>query len=402
MSLKKLDNYKIFILSLLIFVIFFTILELLSFIILSKLSLIKKEYYPLIKESKISTNEFEQHLKNIKKANRKYYDIREYHPQLIYIYRPNLDYDTFKTNSLGIMDEEINHKKEKILLIGSSVVNGGLRQGYVENIDAHLENILNNENKNFQVLNAGIGGYTSFQEKNFLEIYKKKIKPDHVIYMSSANDVDSKYRITNKYDKNIVRFYDNFHSLNLRFQIDNLLKLKSSAIVSTKTYIPYFIKSLNMYKLYIRLMSYSVNSEAEYIKTNLEKKDYEIIKSIVDEYILNVEKMAKIIENDKTIKTFTVGIQPNIFTKKIKTKNEKIAENIILNYMGYNYRNYYIFSQKLMLQELKKIQLNYQKLRIINTHSIFDNNKIDVFRDNVHFFDYSNEEIAYFLSKNFN
>ena len=70
--------------------------------------------------------------------------------------------------------------------------------------------------------------------------------------------------------------------------------------------------------------------------------------------------------------------------------------------MGYNYRNYYIFSQKLMLQELKKIQLNYQKLRIINTHSIFDNNKIDVFRDNVHFFDYSNEEIAYFLSKNFN
>ena len=53
--------------------------------------------------------------------------------------------------------------------------------------------------------------------------------------------------------------------------------------------------------------------------------------------------------------------------------------------MGYNYRNYYIFSQKLMLQELKKIQLNYQKLRIINTHSIFDNNKIDVFRDNVHF-----------------
>ena len=52
-------------------------------------------------------------------------------------------------------------------------------------------------------------------------------------------------------------------------------------------------------------MSYGVNSEAEYIKTNLEKKDYEIIKSIVDEYILNVEKMAKIIENDKTIKTFT-------------------------------------------------------------------------------------------------
>ena len=92
-----------------------------------------------------------------------------------------------------------------------------------------------------------------------------------------------------------------------------------------------------------------------------------------------------------------MGIQPNIFTKKIKTKNEKIAENIILNYMGYNYRNYYIFSQKLMLQELKKIQLNYQKLRIINTHSIFDNNKIDVFRDNVHFFDYSNENSIFCL-----
>ena len=70
-----------------------------------------------------------------------------------------------------VMDEEINHKKEKILLIGSSVVNGGLRQGYVENIDAHLENILNNENKNFQVLNAGI--VHIFSRKNFLEIYKK-------------------------------------------------------------------------------------------------------------------------------------------------------------------------------------------------------------------------------------
>ena len=402
MSLKKLNNYKIFSLSFVIFIIFFIILELFSFVILSKLSLTKKAYYPLIKESKISINEFEQHLKNIERANRKHYDIREYHPELIYIYRPNLDYDTFKTNSLGLMDEEINHDKKKILILGSSVVNGGLRYGYVENIDAYLENILNNNKKNYQVINAGIGGYTSFQEKNFLEIYKKIIRPDHVIYMSSANDVDSKYRITKKYDKDIVRFYDNFYSLNLRFQVDNLLKLKSSTFVSTTTYIPYFIKSSNIYKLYVRLASYRVNSEVKYKKTSLEKKDHKIIKSIVDEYIFNVEKMAKIVEEDKTIKTFTVGIQPNIFTKKIKTNNEQKAENTILNYMGYDYRHYYIFSQKLMLQELKRIQLKYNKLQIVNTHTIFDNTKIDVFRDNVHFFDYSNKEIAYYLSKNFN
>ena len=51
-------------------------------------------------------------------------------------------------------------------------------------------------------------------------------------------------------------------------------------------------------------------------------------------YFVIEPEFFELIENDKTIKTFTVGIQPNIFTKKIKTKNEKIAENIILNYIS--------------------------------------------------------------------
>ena len=148
---------------------------------------VEKEYLPLLKHSKISENDLENHFKNITNLGIKNNKLREYHPNLIYLYKPNLRSETFYTNSFGLLDDEPNLSKKQILLLGSSVVGSGLRQNFKENIDQYLEKQIHEAfgDNTFEVLNAGIGGYISNQEFNLMHSLSSKINFEKLIYFRS-------------------------------------------------------------------------------------------------------------------------------------------------------------------------------------------------------------------------
>ena len=209
---------------------------------------LKTEYIPLLTHSKISKEELTDHFNNIVNLKIKNNGAREYHPNLIYLYKPKLKSETFYTNSFGLLDEEPNISKKQILLLGSSVVGGGLRQNYKENIDGFLEQYIDGsvgKNK-YEVLNAGIGGYISTQEFTLMHLLSDQINFEKIIYLSGANDIDARYRVKNFND---LRSYDVIHSRQIKSQIEDNLALRKNPITSIYTYLRnYFIPSLYSYK----------------------------------------------------------------------------------------------------------------------------------------------------------
>ncbi len=102
-------------------------------------------------------------------------------------------------NSLGLQNREVDLKKNgiyRILFLGDSLIwSGETSSGklYTE----VLEHILNTHSLNrptsYEVINAGIPGYTTYQELEFLKIYGLDMDPDLVILGFVFNDVYYKY-----------------------------------------------------------------------------------------------------------------------------------------------------------------------------------------------------------------
>ena len=355
---------------------------------------LKEEYFPLLKYSKISEQDLTNHFQNITNIDHKHNGMREYHPYLIYLYKPNLKSETFYTNSFGLLDEEPNLLKKQILILGSSVVGGGLRQNFKENIDGYLEEQINkkiSENK-YEVLNGGIGGYISDQEFNLMHLLTNKIFFDKIIYMSGANDIDARYRVKNV---NNLRSYDTINSRVIKSQIEDNLILRNNPIVSFFTYIKlYFIPSLNSYKFMSNFLYSKRVEKINPVKVEeLNENDYLLIDEIVQNYLTNVKKMLLLSEGLET--KFYVGLQPTIFTKKFLTVNEEKNFNILINKYGYKYALYYKEAYPMMKKGLKKLKIEYPKsIELIETDTVFDDNRIDIFRDNVHFLEYGNEAVS--------
>lgn len=372
----------------------FIIFELFSFYKLKKDTKVEKEYLPLLKYSNINEKDLQNHFQNITNLGLKNNKLREYHPNLIYLYKPNLKSKTFYTNSFGLIDDEPDFSKKQILLLGSSVIGSGLRQNFKENIDQYLEQQIDKiigENK-YEVLNAGIGGYISNQEFNLMHLLSSKINLDKIIYISGANDIDARYRVK---DFDNLRSYDVIHSRIIKSQIEDNLLLRQNPIISIYIYLKkYFLPSLNSYKYLGKL----VNTKKVYKnnvnkKINLDQKDHNYILDIVQNYISNVKKMM-ILSKSQDIELY-VGIQPTIFTKNFKTSDEEKNVNILINKYGFKYILYYELAYPLMKKGLHSLKKEYPEyLTILDTDNIFDDVKIDIFRDNVHFLEYANEIVS--------
>tara|TARA_Y100001970_G_C14180153_1_gene829368 strand:+ start:583 stop:1803 length:1221 start_codon:yes stop_codon:yes gene_type:complete len=393
-----------------ILIILFLLLVLLEIFSLYKIkqkennATLKEEYLPLLKYSDISKDELEDHISNIKKLGIDNNNIREYHPNTIYLYKPNLKSETFYTNSLGLLDDEPNYSKNQIMLLGSSVAGGGLRQNFKENIDGFLENIISKKisKKKYEVLNAGIGGFASNQEFFLMHSLLDKIKFDQVIYFSGANDIDSRYRVRNFDD---LRSYDIIHSRVIKSRIEDNLLLTKNPFISMYTYARnYFLRSLYSYKYFGDLIhEKKVNKLQKIKKVDLTKEDHKTIDEIVENYISNVEKMIIITKEQNT--DLYVGLQPILPHKKIKTINEKKNLNIILNKFGYKYQLYFDKAYPKMKKKLLELEKKYPgDIVVLNTENIFDEINIDIFRDNSHFLDYANKIVSneIFLNLKFN
>lgn len=113
-----------------------------------------------------------------------------------YIFKPNAifttkDGITYKINSKGLRDREFEyvHSGSRILVLGDSYVFGWGE--LIENTYPKLlENILNCE-----VMNAGIYGYNTVQESEFLKREGMKYGPDLVILGFVMNDAEPQYVI---------------------------------------------------------------------------------------------------------------------------------------------------------------------------------------------------------------
>ena len=100
-------------------------------------------------------------------------------------------------NSLGLRNREIGQKKDRfrILFLGDSLVfdsetTSGLLYTQV------VEERLNKENKGkrkIEIINAGIPGYTTYQELEFLKVHGLDMNPDLVILGFVFNDLYYKY-----------------------------------------------------------------------------------------------------------------------------------------------------------------------------------------------------------------
>ena len=355
---------------------------------------LKEEYLPLLKYSKISQKELKNHFQNITSLRLENNGVREYHPNLMYLYKPNLQSETFYTNSFGLLDDELDISKKQILILGSSVVGGGLRQNFGENIDGYLEKQIhkNIESNKYDVINGGIGGYISNQELNLMHLLSEKINFEKVIYMSGANDIAARYRVKDFKD---LRSYDVVYSRVIKSQIEDNLQLRKNPIISIYTYLRnYFLPSLNSYKYLGDLVNTKkVNKKNTIIDVNLKKKDYDYINEIVENYLANVKKMIFLTKN-KNIQLY-VGLQPIIFTKNFKTINEEKNIEILINKYGFKYILYYEEAYPMMKTGLELLKNEYpDNLRLMNTDIIFNDTRIDIFRDNVHFLEYANELVS--------
>lgn len=101
-------------------------------------------------------------------------------------------------NSLGLRNREITQKGEntvRIMFLGDSLIWSGATSAgklYTEVVEENLNNVLNTDKK-IEVVNAGIPGYTTYQELEFLNLYGFDMQPDLVILGFVFNDVYYKY-----------------------------------------------------------------------------------------------------------------------------------------------------------------------------------------------------------------
>src|SRR6266508_1288044 len=102
-------------------------------------------------------------------------------------------------NALGLRNREVGPKKpgtSRILFLGDSLIwSGETSSGelYTEILERRLNARSSNGPHAFEVINAGIPGYTTYQELEFLKIYGLDMEPALVILGFVFNDVYYKY-----------------------------------------------------------------------------------------------------------------------------------------------------------------------------------------------------------------
>ncbi len=119
--------------------------------------------------------------------------------RLEYVYKPNSEFTfendiTYKINSKGLRGRELDYKKphgiHRILALGDSYTFGWmlpLRDSY----PSILEKILNQKSSlDYEVINAGVYGYNTEQEYEFLKREGIKYNPDLVIVGFTINDLE--------------------------------------------------------------------------------------------------------------------------------------------------------------------------------------------------------------------
>lgn len=101
-------------------------------------------------------------------------------------------------NSLGLKNKEVTAKQEgvyRILFLGDSLIwtsETSSGEPYTQVIEKNL-NKLSKSKQKIEIINAGIPGYTTYQEMEFLKVYGLDMEPDMVVLGFVYNDLFYKY-----------------------------------------------------------------------------------------------------------------------------------------------------------------------------------------------------------------
>lgn len=280
-------------------------------------------------------------------------------PYTVFGLKPNFKSDTVNVNSLGLRGREIEKKGEntyRIIVLGGSAVFGGEVQNDNLTFCAVLEKELNNSkklnNKNIEVVNAGVPAYMSMQELILLENKLLDLKPDMVIVFDGYNDVITSLKRDPRpnhpwWFSEIEKVY--YTSISKLFMEKRLKKYRP-----TKMLLNWLENKKN------KVENYQENHSAvEYYGRNLN-----MICHLCESYGMNT----------------VVVFQPVLFFKKNITNNErKILEGDKTNYLK--------IAEKMCakMRDAAEEKAALCGAQFIDGSSIFDDVKDDMFIDEVHF-----------------
>lgn len=110
------------------------------------------------------------------------------------------------TNELGLRDTSYNPRADiTILLLGDSVSWGNDLKDVKKGFPYLLEQRLRRQaGRTVEVINAGVPGYSTFQQLRYLQLYGIKLDPDLVILQFCLNDVVERYSAFAEYGGNNV------------------------------------------------------------------------------------------------------------------------------------------------------------------------------------------------------
>lgn len=152
----------------------------------------------------------------------------EPHHYLDYKLNEEYKYNGDMHNSLGFRGPEIRENPEyRIVVMGASVVYGTAIDTWKESFPAQLEKELRSRTgRDIEVINAGVGGYSSWETLISLEFQILDLNPDLIIIHNGANDINARLVNPNEYkadNSGMRKIWEKpklpliFHSMFLRY-----------------------------------------------------------------------------------------------------------------------------------------------------------------------------------------
>jgi lysophospholipase L1-like esterase len=326
-------------------------------------------------------------------------------PFLSYRFKPNTRYGNLVINEHGFIGNGGNFpdlfakKKDicRIFILGGSSVAGSGASNNDKTITAQLENLLNNRlSQQFEVINAGVDGYFSFNELSYFLFDIIWYQPDIVIFYNGYND----YAYSNwsgGYKDEYQKLHNrpNFHeyALYLLTVFPKLEKQQSTInldIVFSKLYLTSLMRKI--INKFLNTASLNTNIDVRSIrsKVRLSPEEAAIL------YASNIESAlgAAMAHKIKII----YALQPTLINKQVLTGNERIIINTrpVFNLQWSNAETINRFYEASRSKYAKLQQkVNSNNVQVIDLSAqMWQGVSDEIYLDEVHTNDYGNYIIA--------
>lgn len=375
---------------------------LISFLILLLLELLGHGYF-YMRTDKFIWNEYKPLFHNAEFSRFTPYGMIEWVPDTT-LKLANYPYNNFKISSHGFISNGANDDLKKtdyvIIVVGGSTVEGRGASSLGKTIPAQLERMLNEKTstkRRIRVLNAGVAGYTAYQQLSQLDgKLLNEFPPNLVISFDGRNDAfnilsyhgagwkpnwEAYYtQITNDINALMHNDYSKKTNADVKNPTVQLLMSQFKRFSSISVY---------MEKVYMRFSKPDSKNDIDKFP-NSKIVTGSALEAGVDAYLNNIEAM-QLRCKQKNIKYFSF-IQP-VLTSEYKNIMT-IKEQRSVKDWGNHYMEHAIYYKGIgeyyKLVREKNKEYNY----MVDLSELFVNDPEEVYWDSVHYTDYANQKLA--------